>query len=206
MPVCWCLQWWLHTSNSYHLPSEPERVRSGDVATSKALIGSRIFCREVRATHRENSTTVAGLFGKTAHFLPFLPWTNCEVQTFYCRWWLTTAFGENMTRDATKKRVRPLLASLQRKSLLADAQELPEYFTLESHGTIAKKTQLYFAHLSNTGNAIGSVVRARAISAPRRCCFGKQRRGVVCWDASSDWFNWQELRNETLLPIQTLQN
>lgn len=52
-------------------PSEMKQIGSVDIATSKALIGSQIFCRSVRAAHGENHATakLSGLFEKTVKAL-----------------------------------------------------------------------------------------------------------------------------------------
>lgn len=58
-----------------------KREGSGNVATSKALIGSQIFWWRVRETYRETTnSTLPGLFANTAK--PFLSQTKSEVQTF----------------------------------------------------------------------------------------------------------------------------
>lgn len=68
------------------VPSELKRVGSDDVATSKPLIGSRVFCQRVRAAHGEkpcNRSTswfiwkdAKGIFAvdKTPKSKPFCLW------------------------------------------------------------------------------------------------------------------------------------
>lgn len=63
--VCRRLHWGATRLLAYHFsierPRERTRVGSGDVAMSRALIGSQLFCQRVRAT-----ATLPGLSGKTA--------------------------------------------------------------------------------------------------------------------------------------------
>lgn len=90
----------LHTTRlqGYHFsasfdeePSEPKRVGSSDAATTKALNGSKILCRRLRATHREYpaAARVSGL--ERWHInLSF-------AMDRHCVWLLTTAFSRNLT-------------------------------------------------------------------------------------------------------------
>lgn len=78
-------EWPLHAFKGYHLstpfvegPSEPKR--GGDVATSRALIGSQ---------KRLNHTKTPSLFGKTAQQL-FSHWQTPMSKCYFLSfWWLT---------------------------------------------------------------------------------------------------------------------
>lgn len=71
-------------SASFHKgSSKPKRVGSGDVPTSKGLIGFQVFCLRVTAAHCKHpaTATLAGLFGETTK--TFLPCANSERFCFY---------------------------------------------------------------------------------------------------------------------------